>query len=641
MSDAQAQATFQVSVEGNAPDAGRAAAASMRDAYQAITQYESEIKNLSADLRRLRGTTDEVAEAKKKIRERVDMARQSVSTLTADLLRQGSSYAQASAAAQTAAEAEAKAAKLAEAAIAEKAAAAKKAADVEAKAREAASKGGKPSTSKSSPEDPSAKKAAKENADAVKTALGMISPRLQAAHGLFGDLSKVAGDAGGGMQAMRLGGLGAAAGVAAVAAAAVAAVVAVTALTVAMVKFILVSSDAAAKAQRQRQALLGNAQDAQNLGLQIAAVAGKVGAPREEIQQLAVDLARTRLTGKAMVDTLNAVSQASGAAGSSAGEKLKEVITRGQNTGRMFLGMRELQGTGIDFDDVAREYAAGTKKSIAAARAELLQGRAGLEDGAAALRRATEAKFGGMNLEDAFSLENGPQKLKAQIGSLVSGVNIKPISEQFGKLYQMLAPDAPLGGAIKSIAETIGNGFVKAAATGIPYVVEGFKWVVVGGLKLVTAMFEVRNAIRDAIGAKTLEGSGRALVDGLIKGMKSGFGALWTVAKGLGKEVIRGFSTEMEIRSPSRKMQKLAGFTVDGYVDEVERGSARASKATAELVEMPKAAKAPAAGGGSMGGDIIVNIYVEPGDGAKGVQSQSFLEGLTRAIRAARTASAA
>lgn len=639
MSDAQAQATFQVSVEGNAPDAGRAAAASMRDAYQAITQYESEIKNLSADLRRLRGTTDEVAEAKKKIRERVDMARQSVSTLTADLLKQGSSYAQASAAAQTAAEAEAKAAKLAEAAITEKAAAAKKAAEAEAKAREA-SKGVQKPKSKDSPEDPAAKKAVKENADAVKTALGMISPRLQAAHGLFGDLSKVAGDAGGGMQAMRLGGLGAAAGVAAVAAAAVAAVVAVTALTAAMVKFILVSSDAAAKAQRQRQALLGNAQDAQNLGLQIAAVAGKVGAPREEIQQLAVDLARTRLTGKAMVDTLNAVSQASGAAGSSAGEKLKEVITRGQNTGRMFLGMRELQGTGIDFDDVAKEYAAGTKKSIAAARAELLQGRAGLEEGAAALRRATEAKFGGMNLEDAFSLENGPQKLKAQIGSLVSGVNIKPISEQFGKLYQMLAPDAPLGGAIKSIAETIGNGFVKAAATGIPYVVEGFKWVVVGGLKLVTAMFEVRNAIRNAVGAKTLEGSGRALVDGLIKGMKSGFGALWTVAKGLGKEVIRGFSTEMEIRSPSRKMQKLAGFTVDGYVDEVERGSARASKVTAELVEMPSAPKATASSGSPMGGNIIVNIYVEPGDGAKGVQSQSFLEGLTRAIRMARTASA-
>jgi hypothetical protein len=208
--------------------------------------------------------------------------------------------------------------------------------------------------------------------------------------------------------------LGAVASGAAVAAAAVAAVgVAAVGGAAGIIAFGLAAADSAAKMARQREALLGNAEDAKRFGDQIAVLAGKVPAGTEELNAMAVALSKTRLTGTEMVNTMAAVAQATGAVDAAAGAKIEELITRGQNTGRFQLQQfrnADLQGTGIDFEDVAKEYAAGAHKSIEAARKELVMGQVPLEQGAEALKRVTEKKFGDINLKNAFSLENAPKK---------------------------------------------------------------------------------------------------------------------------------------------------------------------------------------------------------------------------------------
>jgi hypothetical protein len=91
----QGEATFRITIDGNAADATKNVGASARLAAQAITKYEQEIKDLSGDLRRLKGNSDEVNATKKVLKERVDKARAAVSTLTTEISKSGTTFAAA------------------------------------------------------------------------------------------------------------------------------------------------------------------------------------------------------------------------------------------------------------------------------------------------------------------------------------------------------------------------------------------------------------------------------------------------------------------------------------------------------------------------------------------------------------------
>jgi hypothetical protein len=340
---------------------------------------------------------------------------------------------------------------------------------------------------------------------------------------------------------------------------------------VALGAFGLAAADAYGKLNRQRQALLGNAEDAGRLGDQIQALANKVPQGVEELNALGVSLAKTRLTGKAMVDTMAAVAQATGAVDAAAGSKLQEIVTRGQDSGRMFLGMRELQGTGLNFDDVAKEYAAGTRKSLDAARKELLAGAVPLESGAEALRKAAEKKFGDLNLANAFSLENAPKKFVEQFKSLTKDVDLKPITEGLQNAFAQLSPDAPLGRAVKTFMESFVGGLADAAGKGIPLVLEGFKWLVVGALRVGTFFYEMKKKIADAFSADGWMGIGKEIAVGLVKGITGYWKFVIEAITSLAGNIKNAFTGEMEIRSPSKVFEKYGQYTTEGYAQGVER----------------------------------------------------------------------
>lgn len=632
MSSKDAEASFRISIDGNAASVSKEISSSARLATKAIGEYEAEVKALSGDLRRLKGNSEEVNTTKAALKKRIDEAKTSVSQLSVELAKQGTTYAAASAAAKKYGDGVGKLPNLRKAA---------------SKAIQAAGKAIDPAAQKlgKTLEPLKAKLSAAFAPIGKKIAasLGPAGSKL----GKFGATAKqalsglgkaAAEDAGSVLPSLGTA-LGVVASGAALAVAAIAAVgVAAVAAGAAVVAFGIKSADAAAKMQRQREALLGNATDAKNLGDQINALAATVPQGVAELNELGRELSKTRLSGGAIVNTMKAVAQATGAVDASAGSKIQELLTRTQNTGRFFLGQLELQGTGIDFDDVAKEYAAGTKKSIAAARKELLNGQVTLDAGAEALAKATEKKFGKLNLANAFSLENAPTKFFDQLHDLTKGVDLSPITKGLQDAFGQLSPEAPLGGGIKTFMETVGTGFADVAGKSIPILLEGFKWLVVGALRVVTVFYETKKAVKDAFETGDWIGIGKAIVNGLVRGIEvEGPTAIFKAVSGMAKNVKKAFTGDLEIHSPSRVFARYGENTAEGYAQGVERGSKRATGAVQSMVQMPEA------GGGRTApsvGTLEVHFHGAPTGDASAMQSPAFLASVTRAVRDAVTAQA-
>jgi hypothetical protein len=598
--DSKAEATFRINIDGNAADASKQIASSARLAAQGIEKYENEVKALSADLRRLRGNSDDVVSAKAALKKRIDEARTSASALTAEITKQGTSYAAATAAAKKYGAGVGKLPNL-------RAGAGKVAGAVGGALGPAAKKLGKVFDPIKTAVGPLAKSVSEKLAPAgsrlARFGGGAKSVLVSFGKAAKEDASSVLPSLSSALGLVAEGSVLAAAAVAAVGAAAVGAVAAVGAFGIA-------SAAAASKLQLQREALLGSVQDAKALGEQISVLAGKVPQGVEELNALGRELSKTRLSGKAIVDTMAAVAQATGAVDASAGSKIQELLTRFQATGRFALGQFELQGTGIDFEDVAKEWAAGSKKTVEAARAELLRGQVPLDDAASLLRKVTEKKFGDINIKNAFSLENAPKKLKEQLQLLSSGVDLSPISRALQDAFGQLSENAPLGAAVKTFMTTFGKGLVDAAATGIPLVLEGFKWLVVGALRVGTAFYEMKKQVLDAFHNDDWVGAGKAIVVGLVKGIIGAQKFEGEALFSLGKTIKKAFTDELGIHSPSKVFEGYGQNTVAGYAS--------------------SASSAPIS--------IEVNIHGASTDSAKGMQSPEFLAALTRAIRDAVSA---
>lgn|GEM_PF-1720810 len=686
-SSGKEEAKFSVSIDGNAAKSSREMKTSVEEAAKEIEKYEAEVKKLSGDLKRLRGNSDEVSSAKKELKDQVTKTREVISDLTLKIRAQGSSYEEAAKSAKKYEEA-AKSVK-------EHTSGIKRAAELLRGAKSDFGEffspigntiGGRFDAAQNKIK--SALAPVKDKLVPVKNKIGSalaptakkigdtfgktsqaIGAKLEPAKKVIGAISGAVGKAAAKVGTavkplasgvVKIGQAGVAAlkplassalpavgeGLGLVAGAAGAAVVAIGALvigaaagTAALVAFGLSSSDAAAKMQRQRQALLGNAEDAKAFGTQITEMAKKVPQGTEELNALAVSLAKTRLTGTSMVNTFKAVSQVTGAIDSQAGAKIQDLITRMQRTGRMAIGRYELDGTGIDFDEVAKEYAAGTKKSVAAAAQELRSGRASIEAGSEALAKAAEKKFGKLNIENAFSLENAPKKFMETFRSLSSGINLTPVSKALQDAFGQLSPNAPLGAAVKQFMTTLGQGFVDVAAKAIPVLVEGFKWLVVGGMKVEIFFLELKKSITDAFTADGFIGAGRAIVEGIVKGIKGYYTFAYDAITSFAGTIKDAFTGPkgIDAHSPSKAFERYGENSVDGFVGGVQRGTQKAEGATQSMAQAAiggASSQSTTTDNSTRYGNVTINISVSSKDDAESLQSPSFISSLAMAVRA-------
>jgi hypothetical protein len=108
------------------------------------------------------------------------------------------------------------------------------------------------------------------------------------------------------------------------------------------------------------------------------------------------------------------------------------------------------------------------------------------------------------------------------------------------------------------------------------------------------------------------KGLGSAIVDGLLSGIKGAWGSLKTGWNELVGSLPAVVATKLQIQSPSRVMEKLGGYTVEGFAVGVEGGAPDARSALAGAVATPDLGGlggAVAGGGRSTSvGNITINV---------------------------------
>ncbi|MBX3218920.1 MAG: hypothetical protein KF795_00290 [Labilithrix sp.] len=288
------------------------------------------------------------------------------------------------------------------------------------------------------------------------------------------------------------------------AAAVVAITVAVGAGAVSLARWVLNGANAARSAALMREAATGSAQQAQALGSQVDALANKVPTAKSALNDLAISLIKNGVQGQTLVDTFNAIGQASAALGDDAGAKLRELVERGRLSQRFYVNPLELQGTGIAFDDLARSLGEKMKGGVAAARQALREGRVSLENGAAALRTAVERKFGGVNLRKMFDLDVMGSKLRERFDKLTSGVNLEPLLRGLDHIASVFDDSTVSGATLKFLVETIGSGLAKSFEAVAPIAKRFIQGMIIGFLQIGIGVLQLRNWLRRTFGDSDL-----------------------------------------------------------------------------------------------------------------------------------------
>jgi hypothetical protein len=513
---------------------------------------------------------------------------------------------------------------------------------------------------------------AKAKSASIDKALGAVGGPVSGLKAKFEGLSEVLGGASAGELALAA---GAAAVVAALAAVAAAAVYA----TLKLAKFIVVSADAARSQHLLRAAALnGNESWAKNLGDHVDELARKVPMARDQINEIGISLAKARIGGQTMVDTLNAVAQASSALGDESGRKLQSFVERGRLLQRFRINPEELIGTGVDFKDVAEALAKSMKIGVKDAQAALFEGSVKLGDGAKALRDAVEKKVGGINLRQMMSLENLAKKAGEAFDALAKDVNLEPALAAAQDVLSVFDQSTVTGRALKDVFTRVGTAIVDGFTKAAPIAKATIQGLIIGALRIENAYLRVRVKLKEtfgdsdvlknvdtlgiamkageyaaygvvaaiaALGAITtvalapflaigaaftvlpalceqaglairkffLEtdwaATGRAIIDGLVNGIKNGATAVKDAVGNVADTAVKTLREKLGIHSPSRVFAELGQHTAAGYAQGVDAGAPDANASVEGMVAVPAAGNS---GGGARGGAVQVQVTFAP-----------------------------
>lgn len=478
------QATFNLNLGGDMAAAAAANAAEMERLRSQLTGASEAVKALQADQRRLVGSSEEIKKARGELKVKIEAERETMGRAQLGLQKMGVSYdLLTSRLKKTAAEQE------------------------KLKASEAAK----------------SLERTKEKVQALSSLVDRAGGPLSVLQARLGSIGAIGGTAAGGL------------GVVAFAAGALIGVVAlltskVIESAVSLAQWVLATANAYRTLGLVREALTGSTTQAAAFGSQVDALAGKIHTPKEEIEGLAKSLYKAQLRGQTFVDALNAVGQAGAAAGEDVGAKLKAKIEQGilanGAEGRFQLGRFELQGTGLEFQDVAKSLAKQTKIGVEQAKQALQAGTVRLGAGAAALRDAVEKKFGNINLRRMLDINVIAKKFKETLASLVRDVKLDALLEGVSKLAGLFDTSAVTGASLKGIIARISNAIIDGfSGTGAKAAQYFFYGLVIGALRLELTFYKVRNALNATFGGSTI---GR--IDTFGTALKAGEYALYAVA---------------------------------------------------------------------------------------------------------------
>lgn len=677
MGDKTASFGIQVKAESNADTV----ADTVESLRGRILASQEAVKNYGSSLRQLRGNTDEVKAAKLSLKTATDAERNSISQGVLALGKLNTTLAESDKVAkQRAAVAERQAA-FDEVRAADKDKLTKRTAADEVRALKALNAAKVKYGSQKDMKSLGELEKAYHKHQSVKTQLAkQEEERLKSQGGAVREWMSAFGVAGTTIPAVMAG----------VVAAVMAVGAAIAYAGVSLAKFIIEEGSALRTMGLFREAATGSATNALHFGHQIDELGGKVSQTRAELNDLSLSLSRslvrTRITGQGIVDTFNAVAQATDAMGQEAGNAIRGIVERSKMMGRMGLGLLELQGTGISFQDVAAELARGMKGGIDEARNMLVMGRVDLSKGAAALRAAVEKKFAGINLRKMLDINVIGRKFKDTLASLTSGVDLTPLLGGLQGLVKMFDANTTSGKALKTMITNFGDGVVKSFSAALPYIQVFFNQLVIEGLKLqiawevlktkLTGVFgkdflekwltaetvikAARITVYGAVGAFTMfaavlgaaalavygvykpiemlvnlfletdwKGIGTSILDGIGSGIMASWANLKNTVIMVASGIRKAFAGELEIQSPSKVFRRDGQDIGKGAELGIGDATPGVQRAAANMAPTPPnfGGMMGAAGGGGNSGPISVNVSLEFPNATNGKEVAATLTG--------------
>lgn len=629
-------ASFPIVLDNQVSLPASAAAGALEALRAKVEGGQASLKDMNATLRSLKGSSDDVKGAKDALRAKIAAEANAVSKANLELLKAGTSYT-----------------KVAE--DAKKLAEQKKRLEEESKKLTEAQK-----------RETEGEKASAAALKATGGPIGALKGHVEE----LGEIFRSGGSAAGAFT-LALGGL---------TAAAVAAGAAAGAGALAFGKWVIEGANVERTLRLQREAMIGDAESAKNLGDQIALTASRVSVGREKLDDLAKSLTRTRLTGQEQVDTMNLVAQAADGMGDDVGNAFKSIATRGAMFQRLQISPAELLGTGVDFNDVAGDLAKAMGVSTDKAKQALFSGQVKLDAGLQSLRKTIDKRFAEINAKKALDINVQVTRMRENFQRLTRDVNLEPLAKGVKIIADNFDESTVTGSALHDVVTRVGDVISETFGEKAPLVHKFVQGVEIAGLTFAISLLKMRKSFNDTFGSVDTSGIdlvktsmtagtiaagffGGALLNvrealALTKGVAealdiskpllNGYHAIRDLDwKGLGADIVKGilgglaagpslvadavtkigtaakdeFKSALGIHSPSKVFAEYGESTAEGYSKGVERSLPSVQGSVDKLAGPAPSSGSTGAGGGRSVGKIELHVHVGGGGGAGNVKA--------------------
>lgn len=406
----------------------------------------------------------------------------------------------------------------------------------------------------------------------------------------------------------------------------------------------------------------------------------------------------SRITGAAMVNTFHAMAAAAGAGRQDVADFFKEIVERGKLTGRTYIAFPDLQrfrNAGIKIQDVYRALGISAKQAragviisssqMAAALAKLSENRFAELNKKKMLSLGSQwDRFKDNLMRFTNDLAGQGGALEPLLGALKQVADLFDLSTQSGQ--EMKAAVTKYGKEIATaivahlpdikafVAEVIhlAGVFIDAAAAVVQWaqsangattikailvaigVTVGVLAVAFGTLAaivaapfviLAAAIYGVMKAVDWIKGIKWSE-----IGHDIVEGIKSGLAAAWDSLKGavasMGHNIKKAFEDALHIGSPSKDFARYGKFSAQGYAQGIDRSTPIVRTATVAMAAEAKGGAAAAgarvggvsaSGGGSRSITVENHFIIGAGANAADVKqelsSHSFLSAFEQSIK--------
>lgn len=277
-------------------------------------------------------------------------------------------------------------------------------------------------------------------------------------------------------------------------------VLAVTAATAAVIQFVVATADAARSARLLNDAAAGSAKGGAELTAVVAELAGRIPLAKGEIAEMGRSLEIAHLSGRRMQNALEAMGITASAVGPQAAAKLEEIAARAQKFRRFWVGLFELEGTGLVLSDVAKALASQLGVATETARQMILRGQVSVDKGLEAMAQATRDKFGKTVAAQMLALDTQLAKLRENLKAMFGGLNLEPLLAGLKMITSLFDQSTVTGQTLKLMFEKLFNPLLSQASVIFPAIRAFLQGIIIGILLVEIVVLKAKKALVEAFG---------------------------------------------------------------------------------------------------------------------------------------------